>query len=533
MRPIGRRISGKTGEAQLILLVMKMSQVGYDKDGVTRGSPSPGKPQGCVMSKKPNKQNPPRAEADQGIRESEERLRAIINQAIVGIVQADVTGHITFVNDHYCEITGYPREELLGKRWLDLTHPDDISQNMELFDKIVREDQPFSFEKRYVRKNGESVWVSIGASMLYSADREVIGGMAVVVDISKRKRAEELLRKSSGEIADLYNHAPCGYHSLDKDGVIRRINDTELAWLGYARDEVVGKMKWTDLITSASQQMFRENFPGFMKRGFVHDLEFEMIRKDGTVFFALVNATAIYDPSGDYLMSRSTLQDITKRKAAESARAKSDERARLAISAANLALWDYDLVTGSVYLSDGWSRLLGGEQQPTFTTIQALTMLVPEEEQHMVRNAILRAVKGHVSSSYQVTHRVRKPDGEYIWVLSEGRVTERAPDGQALRMIGTNRDITDRKKLEKEIQERHNEMEELQKLHVAAQTAAAIAHELNQPLLAIASYSGAARMLLQAGKPDLDKIRNAVEASERQAQRAGQSIRELLEFLSM
>ncbi len=100
-------------------------------------------------------------------------------------------------------------------------------------------------------------------------------------------------------------------------------------------------------------------------------------------------------------------------------------------------------------------------------------------------------------------------------------------------MIGTNRDITDRKKLEKEIQEQRNEMEELQKLHVAAQTAAAIAHELNQPLLAIASYSGAARMLLQAGKPDLDKIRNAVEASERQAQRAGQSIRELLEFLSM
>ena len=258
-----------------------------------------------------------------------------------------------------------------------------------------------------------------------------------------------------------------------------------------------------------------------------------MIRKDGTAFFALVNATAIYDPSGDYLMSRSTLQDITKRKAVESALAKSEERARLAISAANLALWDYDLVTGSVYLSEGWSRLLGGEQQPTFTTIQALTELVPEEEQQMVRNAILRAVKGQVSSSYQVTHRVRKPNGEYIWILSEGHVTDRAPDGQALRMIGTNRDITERKKLEREIQEQRDEMEELQKLHVAAQTAAAIAHELNQPLLAIASYSGAARMLLQAEKPDLDKIRNAVEASERQAHRAGQSIRELLEFLSM
>lgn len=76
-------------------------------------------------------------------------------------------------------------------------------------------------------------------------------------------------------------------------------------------------------------------------------------------------------------------------------------------------------------------------------------------------------------------------------------------------------------------------MAELQKLHVASQTAAAFAHELNQPLLAIASYSEAALMLLQAEKPDLDKIRKAVSESERQAQRAGQSIRKLLEFLSM
>jgi signal transduction histidine kinase len=100
-------------------------------------------------------------------------------------------------------------------------------------------------------------------------------------------------------------------------------------------------------------------------------------------------------------------------------------------------------------------------------------------------------------------------------------------------VIGFQMDMTERRKMEREILDRRNELEELQKLHVAAQTAAAIAHELNQPLLAIASYSEAALMLLQAAKPDLGKIRNAVEASERQTHRAGQAIRELLEFLSM
>lgn len=93
-------------------------------------------------------------------------------------------------------------------------------------------------------------------------------------------------------------------------------------------------------------------------------------------------------------------------------------------------------------------------------------------------------------------------------------------------------DITERKHLEKEAQERRREMDELQKLHVAAQTASAIAHELNQPLLAIASYCKAALLMLKAEKPDFHEICNAIEGSERQAHRAGQSIREMLDYLN-
>ncbi len=472
-------------------------------------------------------------QAERAIRKSEERLSAIVDQVMVGIGQSDLEGRITFVNDHFFRITGYSREELTGMRWQDLTHPDDLPQNMSFFEKILREDKPFSFEKRYLRKNGETVWVEIGASVLHGLGGQPTGVLAVVVDISARKQAEALLKKSSDEFEDLYNHAPCGYHSLDRDGVIVRINDTELDWLGYAREEVLGRMKVTDFYTPVSRQLFLEQFPQFLRQGAVHGLEKDMVRRDGTVFTVLIHATAIYDSNGDFLTSRSMLQDITERKAAENALAKSEERARLAISVSHLALWDYDLVTGSVYLSEEWSKLLGGERQPTYTTIQALTELVPEEEREMVRTAILGVVKGADSSLYQVTHRVRKLDGEYIWVQSEGHVTDRHPDGRALRMIGINRDITERKRLEKEVLERRNEMEELQKLHTASQTAAAIAHELNQPLLAIASYNEAALMLLRAEHPNLDKIRKAVEASELQAHRAGQSIRELLEFLSI
>ena len=135
--------------------------------------------------------------------------------------------------------------------------------------------------------------------------------------LADRKQAEDLLRQSLEEVKDLYNHAPCGYHSLDKDGVILQINDTELAWLGYARDEVVGKMKWHELLAPESVQDIGTTFMKLMKYGAAHHQEMYVKRKDGTVFTGLINATAVYDADGNYRMSRSMVLDITERKRAE------------------------------------------------------------------------------------------------------------------------------------------------------------------------------------------------------------------------
>src|SRR5215813_6582742 len=73
--------------------------------------------------------------------------------------------------------------------------------------------------------------------------------IGVHMDVTERRQAEEALKKSAKEIHDLYNLAPCGYHSLDKNGLFVRINDTELEWLGYKRDEVVGKLYFSDVLT--------------------------------------------------------------------------------------------------------------------------------------------------------------------------------------------------------------------------------------------------------------------------------------------
>ena len=133
----------------------------------------------------------------------------------------------------------------------------------------------------------------------------------------ERERTEQALQKSVEEVLDLYHNAPCGYHSVDRDGILVRINDTELSWLGYAREELIGKVKFSDLLTPESVRTFQENFPKFKAQGAIRDLEFEMVRKDGTTLPVLLSATAITDRSGNYVMSRSTIFDITTRKQAE------------------------------------------------------------------------------------------------------------------------------------------------------------------------------------------------------------------------
>ena len=169
-------------------------------------------------------------------------------------------------------------------------------------------------------RNGQEIPVS-----MVLAAHKVESGMIDVFSTTSRnitqlKQTEALLRQSSSELDDLYNNAACGFHSLDKEGVICRINDTELAWLGYTRDELLGKVKFTDLLTPSSAQDFKVNYPYLQNDGAICNIEGELVRKDGTIMVALINATAVYDSKGEYQKSRTTLTDITERKQSDVAR---------------------------------------------------------------------------------------------------------------------------------------------------------------------------------------------------------------------
>lgn len=142
-----------------------------------------------------------------------------------------------------------------------------------------------------------------------------------VQDVTERRLADEQLRRNAQEIEDLYQNAPCGYHSMDGDGLIIRINDTELHWLGYSREEVVGRVKLRDILSSGSRALFDEQFPLFKERGAVDGLQFDLIRKDGTLLPVQLSSTSIRDAEGNYVASRTVLTDESTRRQLETERA--------------------------------------------------------------------------------------------------------------------------------------------------------------------------------------------------------------------
>jgi len=249
--------------------------------------------------------------------ESEERYRAVVQDQTETITRYLPDGTYTFVNEVYCRMFGKTDAELLGHSWHPDAFPDDLALVKEKLQKMSPEHPVVVVENRVRSASGEVLWMQFVNRGFYGQDGQLIETQAVGRDITELKSAEAKIDRYMREVHDLYYNAPCGYHSLDADGIYVRINDTELDWLGYDRIEVIGKKCFADLIAAECRAAFRSNFARFKEHGSIEGLEYVMIRKDGTRLSVLLSATIVKDSQGNYLMSRGVLLDITERKKAE------------------------------------------------------------------------------------------------------------------------------------------------------------------------------------------------------------------------
>src|SRR5262249_1797466 len=152
-----------------------------------------------------------RKKAEDALRQSEERFRGTFENAGVGIGHAEFEGRLLRLNEKLCSIVGYTREELLQKTFQDVTYPDDLAVSLDQVARLRRGEFPsYSLEKRYVRKDGSLVWVNVSVSLQRDAAGAPAYLIAIVQDISERKRLEDELRQAM-EAAEAASRAKSGF----------------------------------------------------------------------------------------------------------------------------------------------------------------------------------------------------------------------------------------------------------------------------------------------------------------------------------
>lgn len=163
----------------------------------------------------------------------------------------------------------------------------------------------------------------------------------------------------------------------------------------------------------------------------------------------------------------------------------SETRLNLALEGSSLTLWDWDIPTGEVYLSKEWAAIVGGESVPRITSIDALTQITHPDDRVSLREAIVRAFKSP-DAVYRVDHRVRARNGDWRWIQSIGKVVRRDADGRALRMTGTNADITKRRHVDDAL---HRQQQALRALNeIGALTELDTREQLRKALSVGATY---------------------------------------------
>jgi PAS domain S-box-containing protein len=227
------------------------------------------------------------------------------------------------------------------------------------------------------------------------------------VEAQARQKIEEDLIKSAQEVQDLYHNAPCGYHSLDAAGLIVRMNDMELSWLGYTREELIGK-SFTLILSEASRDRFPGAFARLKESDVVRDAEYDMVRKDGTTFPVLVTSSMVTDEQGNYVMSRSMVLDITLRRRQEETLRESEALYRTALETTNDGI---SIIQDRkyVYVNRKLMETIGRPDESLIGKTAGI-FVHPEDRKFLEENYIALAKNRQIPyMKYDI--RVIKPDG--------------------------------------------------------------------------------------------------------------------------
>jgi len=174
-----------------------------------------------------------RKRAEEALRESEERFRMTIQHSPIGVGIVDSEGNLTDCNAALATMVGYSREELLRLNFADFTHPDDLAREWQLIEALWNEETTeYRMEKRYIHRNGHTIWVDVAASLFKDETDELAFGFAFVQDITKRKESKEALQRYANQQAALYAITAAASSSLVPDEMLASVLGEALTVMG-------------------------------------------------------------------------------------------------------------------------------------------------------------------------------------------------------------------------------------------------------------------------------------------------------------
>ncbi|HSU83621.1 MAG TPA: PAS domain S-box protein, partial [Thermoanaerobaculia bacterium] len=269
-------------------------------------------------------------EIEGALRASEERFRGTFENAAVGVAHRDATGRFLRVNEKFCAIVGYSREELLQKTMRDITHPDDLAASIDAFTALWQGESPtFGLEKRYVRKDGSLVWGELFASLQRDAAGKPAYDIGIINDISERKRLEEELRASEERRRLIVDNAHDAFVAMSADGLIAGWNRQAEITFGWPRAEAVGRVLSETIIPPQFREAHSRGLARFLATGegplLNRVIEVAALRRDGSEFPAEISIAPVR--LGEHYLFVTFIRDVTERKRAEEGETR---RARLA-----------------------------------------------------------------------------------------------------------------------------------------------------------------------------------------------------------
>ncbi|PXX12593.1 PAS domain S-box-containing protein [Nitrosomonas ureae] len=316
----------------------------------------------------------------------------------------------------------------------------------------------------------------------------------------------------------------------EESGHIVLVNPAAQQLFGYSADELSG-LAIEILIVPRYRKQYRYHQEIFLnkptKRSMGAGNELMVLSRDGKEMLLDISLSPIRVQQQLYVLI--TFNAINRRLDVEEALRISEERLRLAKQAAGLGIFDYDIKRNIIYWDKQMRKLWGEPSETTVSYEEFVARIHPEDRaarQTVIEYAMNPAGNGEFKAEYRIVDPINSSER---WISASGRVYFEA--GYANRLIGVTRDVTEQKNAQKKLQMQRDETENILKQQIAARTASAIAHELNQPLAAISAYSEVALHAIHNDGFTSDSLKRALEGCVEQAQRAGRSLHELLAFL--